>query len=113
MGGVSVIQRTAIAVSLGLALAAGGYLKGRVDGAALADAAHAAAIADLQDDLFRTADRASELGAALLAAQAGNAILTSEFEDNARADPSAAARRPDPVSLRELSDLFARQRATP
>jgi hypothetical protein len=107
------ISRAAIVVAVAASLTGGAYVKGRIDGGRIADAAHAAAVAQLQRDLFRAADAASELGAALLASQAGNEILSLEFENNARADPDADTRRPDPDSLRELSDLFARQRAAP
>jgi hypothetical protein len=107
------IHRSAVALALVLSVAGVAYIKGRVDGARIADAAHEAAIAKLQRDVFRASDLASELGADLLAAQAGNAILLSEFETNARADPDAAVRRPDADSLRELEALFARQRAKP
>jgi len=92
-----------LAACLAIAGAVGGaYVKGRADGAALTRAEQIEATAALQARIDEAAENLARVNAALLAARAARHQTAREIEDETRADPAAADRRPSPDSLRRL-----------
>ena len=90
-----------IAAALAAIIAAGGagYLHGDRTGEARAEARHAAAVADLQDRLFRAADAMSRQAAEIETWRAEQARLIEDLEHAAESDPGAC-RLSDPARLR-------------
>lgn len=77
-----------------LALLAGAYGWGRMDGARLAHAAQAATVAAAQAATIRAAEVASRKEAERLALQAERDALAHQLEDEAREDPDATGGLP-------------------
>jgi hypothetical protein len=107
------IPLRAIAFGAALAFLAGSHLWAYRSGVSAERVAQAEDRAKLQDDLFAAAERHSRAAAELALLRADRETLAMEFEDNARADPAAADRRPSPDSLRRLETLWQGARGTP
>lgn len=103
----------AIAGAVVLAMVGAAGVKGYRMGVSAEAARWIEARTKLQDDLFDLADRHSEVAAELERLRADRETLAMEFEDAARADPSAIDRRPSPDSLRRIEDLWRSARGTP
>ena len=86
-----------------MALTGGAYTRGRIQGAAAANARHAAAQARLQAQMIRAAEIASRKEAARLAAEVKAQQLQQELEDAARQDPHAGRIAIGPDSVRRLN----------
>lgn len=93
--------RLAIALMACLAVTVA-YARGRIDGRAMARAEQIEATAELQARIDEAAENLTRVNAALLIARAERHQTAKEVEDETRADPAAADRRPSPDSLRRL-----------
>jgi hypothetical protein len=107
------LKACAIAGAVVLVMVGAAGVKGYWMGEAAEAARWSEARAKLQDDLFAAAEQHSRAAAELAQERADRETLAMEFEDAARADPSAADRRPSPDSLRRLENLWRSARGTP